>query len=148
MVVEFRKVARSWRFWLGASMLLGLGFWLGHTSTVAPVSAQQQVRQTQTPAQTDSQSTRDDTLAKAKRVVAYIYGDIPVTREEFGEYLIDLYVKDRIELFVNKKIIELECAKHRIDVTDAEIDAAIEDDCKKINIKKADFIVTVLKRYN
>ena len=45
-----------------------------------------------------------------KRIVAYIHGNIPLTREEYGEHLIQRLGAERIELFVNKKIIERACA--------------------------------------
>lgn len=126
---------------LAAAALLGLGFWTGHPGGTPPLAAQQ-TKSGVTPVSGSAPATVDAT----KRVVAYVYGTTAITREEFGEYLISLYGKERVELFVNKRIIEMACAKRGIDVTPHEIDAAIEEDCKKINISKADFIRTVLKQ--
>ena len=43
------------------------------------------------------------------RIVAYIYETIPITREELGEYLIARFGTERLDLLVNKRIIEIEC---------------------------------------
>jgi hypothetical protein len=80
-----------------------------------------------------------------QRVVAYIYGNIPITREDFGNYLIENYWKDHLELYVHKRIIDMECAKFGVSVTPQEIDAVILDDCKKINVNLEEFVKTVLK---
>ena len=42
-------------------------------------------------------------------MVAYIYGSIPITREDLGEYLIARKGLDTVELLVNKRIIEHAC---------------------------------------
>ena len=125
---------------LSAAVLLGIGFWIGHSSGPEPLAAQQS-KTAITPV-----SATAPVVDQSKRVVAYIYGNVPITREEFGEYLISLYGRERIDLYVNKRIIEMACAKKDIDVTAQEVDAAIEDDCKRINISKGDYIRTVLKQ--
>src|SRR5438128_1326173 len=43
------------------------------------------------------------------RVVAYIHGNIPVTRVELAEFLIARFGKERIEFLVNRKIVERAC---------------------------------------
>ena len=63
-----------------------------------------------------------------KRVIAYIYGSTPVTREEFGDYLIDQVGKDRVRLYVNRRIIEAAAARKGIVVTPQEVSAIIEQD--------------------
>jgi hypothetical protein len=83
-----------------------------------------------------------------KRVVAYIYDSIPVTREDLGEYLIARHGLDCVELLVNKKIIEHACQLRNITVTDAEVEASIISDCATIGVKKEEFIQKVLKQYN
>jgi hypothetical protein len=82
-----------------------------------------------------------------ERVVAYIYGSVPITREDLGEYMIARHGLDNVELLVNKKIIELACEKRNITVADAEIDAAILADCESIGVNKRDFVMKVLKQY-
>ncbi len=125
---------------LGMSALLLVGYLFGQTSAPAPLAAQQAKNGGLTPV-----AATGFVEDNPKRVVAYVHNNIPITREEFGDYLISLYVDERLELYVNKRIIEIECAKKGIDVTPIEIDAAIEDDCKKINVSRADFVNNVLK---
>src|SRR5205823_233222 len=50
----------------------------------------------------------------AKRVVAYIYDDKPIHRAELGEYLIQRFGTDRLDYMVNRRIVEVECAKYSI----------------------------------
>lgn len=82
-----------------------------------------------------------------KRVVAYIYGSIPVTREELGEFLIARGGAEKLELLVNKKIIEVEAARRNVIVTDTEVEAGLNDDLKGLGVSKDDFVKHVLPRY-
>jgi hypothetical protein len=83
----------------------------------------------------------------ARRVVAHIYNSVPITREEFGEYLIARYGAERIDNFVNRRIIEVACQSQGITVSDAEVEAALADDLKGLNISLGDFQSKVLKAY-
>jgi hypothetical protein len=83
----------------------------------------------------------------ATRQVAYIYGTVPVTRQDLGEFLMARGGADKLELLVNKKIIEHECAKRNVTVTREEMEAALADDVKGLSIKKEEFIKVVLPRY-
>jgi len=83
----------------------------------------------------------------SRRVVAHIYNSIPITREELGEYLIARYGAERVENFVNRRIIEEACRSKGITVTDAEVEAALTYDLKGLNISLADFKNKVLKAY-
>ncbi len=83
-----------------------------------------------------------------KRFVAYIHGGkVPITREELGEYLIARFGADKIDLLVNKVIIETACKEKGIDVTEAEIDAALVEDLKSIAVNREQFVNGVLKQY-
>lgn len=83
----------------------------------------------------------------SNRVVAFIYGSVPITREDLGEYLINRLGSDRLEALVNRRIIELECKKANVEVTDAEIDAALEEDLTGLNVDRKVFVNQVLKSY-
>jgi PPIC-type PPIASE domain len=83
----------------------------------------------------------------SQRVVAYIYGSVPVTREDLGEYLIARQGVEKVELLVNKKIIEHACEKAGVVVTEAEVEVALEEDLKGINVNRKQFVETVLKQY-
>jgi hypothetical protein len=81
-----------------------------------------------------------------QRVVAYIHGSIPITREELGEYLIARYGYNKVELLVNRRIIEHACQQRQIEVTDAELEAAIDEDIKPFNVDRATFVKNVLRK--
>src|SRR5438309_1963301 len=59
----------------------------------------------------------------ASRVVAYLANDQVVTREELGEYLIARRGAEKMDLFVNRKIIDKACRDAGVEVTAAEVDA-------------------------
>jgi parvulin-like peptidyl-prolyl isomerase len=61
-----------------------------------------------------------------QRVVAYIHGNISVTREELGEFLIKRLGAERLEMCVHNKIIELACRAKGIQVTDQEVEAQFQ----------------------
>ncbi len=83
-----------------------------------------------------------------KRFVACIHGGrVPITREELGEYLIARFGAEKIDLLINKIIIDTACKEKGIDVTDAEIDAALLDDLKGIGVDREKFVNGVLKQY-
>ena len=83
----------------------------------------------------------------SKRVVAYIYGNIPITREDLGEYLIARYGAEKLDLLINKKIIEHACKEKGINVTGADIEADYNYMIRQVGIPKKDFVANVLKQY-
>jgi parvulin-like peptidyl-prolyl isomerase len=83
----------------------------------------------------------------SRRVVAHIYGTVPITREDLGEYLIARFGAERIENFVNRRIIEVACQSRGITVSDAEVEAALGDDLKGLSLSLKDFEGKVLKAY-
>lgn len=84
----------------------------------------------------------------SQRVVAYVNGNIPVTREELGEYLIAREGAEKLELLVNKKIIDMYCKQKGVEVTAAEVDAAVAEDVRGMGVNVADFVNKVLKHYH
>ncbi len=109
---------------------------------------------TQTPPKSELFDDLEITKAKSrdpKSVVAYLKGNIPITRQELGDYLIDRLGVDRIEAMVNRRIIELACRERNIFVSDAEVEAQLQDDLNALgakNITEKEFAVTILKRFN
>jgi hypothetical protein len=83
----------------------------------------------------------------ATRPVAYIHGSVPVTRQDLGEFLIARGGAEKVELLVNKMIIEHECKKRGVTVTNKELEAALMDDLSGLSIKKEEFVKVVLPRY-
>jgi hypothetical protein len=86
--------------------------------------------------------------ASDKRVVAYIYGNLPVTREELGDFLINRGGHEKLELLVNRRIIEVEAARYNISVTAQEVQAALNENIESMNITMKDFTDRVLPRYH
>jgi hypothetical protein len=83
-----------------------------------------------------------------RRVVGFIYGDVPITREELGEFLIARGGHEKLELLANKKIIETEAARRGITVTPIEISAGLEEDLRGLGLSLRDFEQAVLPRYH
>ncbi len=86
-----------------------------------------------------------------RRIVAYLWQNTPVTREELGEYLIERFGTQRLEFLVNRKIVELECRKHNISVSDAEVEQRFRRDLEsfgKLPLTPRDFEEQVLRRFN
>lgn len=94
-----------------------------------------------------SPATSADKSEYGNRPLAYIYGNVPVTREDLGEFLIARGGADKLDLLINKKIIEHECAKRGVTVTEKELEAALLEDLEGLSIKKGDFVKVVLPRY-
>jgi hypothetical protein len=78
--------------------------------------------------------------------VAVIFGDVPITREELADHLLARLSRERLEAFVNQRIIEHACLRKGIRVTDAEVDAAAEEDRKALEQPGRDF-PALLRQY-
>lgn len=126
----------------GATALVGTGYLLGG-ARIEPLAAQQ--KSPIIPVSGTSTTAPAKPIGNDQRVVAYIYGNTPITREDFGDYLISQYGADRVRLYVNRRIIEMAGAKRNIVVTPQEVDAIITQDCAKVGIEKKDFIQKVIK---
>jgi hypothetical protein len=81
-----------------------------------------------------------------RRWVAVMYGNVPITREEFGEYLIARH-SDQLELFVNRRIIEYACKQRGIEISPAEVEAAFAKDLKVMNVSPKDFEEKILQKH-
>jgi parvulin-like peptidyl-prolyl isomerase len=84
----------------------------------------------------------------ASQPVAYLWGTVPITRADLGEYLIARFGADRLDLLMNHRIIDHACQEKGIEITAADVDAALNEDLKGLNVNKLDFVKQVLKRYN
>jgi hypothetical protein len=140
MAVQFGK--KRFVAALGGAAILGFGYFLGQTGPND--LAAQQVKPVAVASNTAVEKPQND---DGRRVVAYINGTTALTREEFGEYLIQRVGAERVELFVNKRIIENEAKKRGVEVTQVEVDAVIDQDCALLSINRGDFVSNVLKKY-
>lgn len=84
------------------------------------------------------------------RPVAYINTTTAVTRADLAEFLIARGGHEKVELLVNKLIIEEAAKKRNITVTPQEMEAAFKADLNISNppIRKEDFINLILPKYN
>jgi hypothetical protein len=102
--------------WIGGVGLVAVGFIVGQL-THSPTSYAQQDPAGATAASPPAKSE------SATRVVAYIHGSIPITREEYGEFLIARANYNQLEKLVNRRILEIECEKKGFFVTPEEVEA-------------------------
>ncbi len=79
------------------------------------------------------------------QAVAKMGEGVPVTREEFGEYLITRYGTSKLEMLVNARIILRACKAKGITATDAEVAAALDRHVKKYQVTQEVFAKQVLK---
>ncbi len=138
------RTSSRWPVGLRGLFVLGIGFSLGQWGLGSLVAEPPQTPTAPSVANPSTPPASD----YSQRVVAYIHGNIPITREELGEYLIQRHGAERLELLVNKRIIELAAQKQGIDVTPQEIEAALQEDLEGVKLSKSDFVKHVLKQYN
>jgi hypothetical protein len=122
---------RFYRRFAAVGLMAALGFAAWAQAPVAP------------------QPTLIDPAAKdyGTRPVAYIYGNVPVTRADLAEFLIARGGYEKVELVVNKMIIETEARKAVVTVTTQEMEKALADDLAGIGVNKNQFIEVVLSKY-
>ena len=123
-----------WRRTLaGGALSLSLG--LGVAALAQPPAPQF------APPATDPQS-RDP-----KSPVAYVGGTMAITRQDLGEFLIERGGANKIDLLVNKIIIESEAKRRGITVTDTEMMAAFNADIEDMKVDKVQFVEKMLGNY-
>jgi parvulin-like peptidyl-prolyl isomerase len=82
------------------------------------------------------------------RPVAFIGHDTVITREELGEFLVLRRGADKVDLLVNRRIIDTACREAGIEVTAAEVEASLADDLKGLGgISRGEFVKQILRRY-
>jgi hypothetical protein len=85
-----------------------------------------------------------------KRVVGYLFDNQPIYRAELGEYLIQRFGADRLDYMVNRRIVEMECQKYSISVSDGEVEARFQQDLQSFgtHITEKEFVNSILRRFN
>lgn len=116
------------------------GYFCGRHESMPAVAAEPAI------ARAVAQSTPPSELAR--HTLAYIYDSVPITREDLGEFLIARHGKDKLKQLINKRIIEQAAKSRGITVADAEVTATLNADALALNISTAQFVDTLLKRYN
>jgi hypothetical protein len=134
------QASRRWAGGMASLALAALAFCWGRYAALPQAAALPPTPGKAKPAEAVSEASQ--------RWVAVIYGNEPITREDLADYLIARF-GDKLELLVNKRIIEHKCKEKGIEVTAAEIDASLAEDLKGMgNLPIKDFVDKVLKRYN
>jgi RNA polymerase sigma factor (sigma-70 family) len=64
--------------------------------------------------------------------IAIIFGDVAITREQLADHLLGRLSADRLQAFINQRIIEHACRQKGIVVTEAEVEAAWKEDLANI----------------
>ncbi len=83
----------------------------------------------------------------AKRVVAYVYTNEPITRQELGEYLIARYGQEKLPALLNRKLLEHACRQKGIEVTNAEVELAFAQEMRALKLDEKAFAQTIQARY-
>ncbi|MGF1583070.1 MAG: hypothetical protein ACFCD0_27435 [Gemmataceae bacterium] len=79
--------------------------------------------------------------------VAYIHGNVPITRQDLGEYLISRFGPERLRLLVNQEIIKMHCRKHGIIVTAPEVESRLVKHLNVMGVRSlSEFKKIVLKK--
>src|SRR5262249_13994269 len=137
---------RNWQLILACACnagLVGLLFWSrsGSESQAQAPPAPQAGPITQTSAPPPVSATY------TQRVVAYIYGNMPITREMLGEYLIARCGAEKLDNLINKCIIEETCKVHNITITPQEIEADLTETVAGLSLNQTEFVERILKIY-
>ena len=124
-----KKATRNWvrRLLALGVMALAIGALAESARTQTPGRAP-----VPTPVPVAKPATSDDDY---NRPVAFINGNIPVSRKDLGEFLIARGGADKLDLLINKMIIEAEARAKNITVTDKEIEAAFLLDLDGLEVK-------------
>jgi parvulin-like peptidyl-prolyl isomerase len=145
-----KKNRRGWR---GVVILTGCvavvaaaGYWI-KSALLPKANAQNTVPAAQATETAQPTTTGGAISDYASRVVAYVFETQPVTREQLGDYLIDRYGADRLELLLHKRIIDDVCRKYGVEVTAGEVDSALGEELQGLAIDRTTFVNTLLARY-
>jgi hypothetical protein len=129
-------------YWTKPFALVGvIGF--GTLAMVDRLAAQQPA----TPAKPQAVAPPPAQKMEPARPVAYLYDSLPLTQEEFGKYQMDRGGAERLETFINIRIIELEAARRSITVTKAEMEADLAKSLEGMAVNHNDFVKVILPKY-
>jgi PPIC-type PPIASE domain len=140
-------VAASW------VVLTGLGFYWGRVAALSQATAAPPVTRAQVQAQPPAPEPPPNVAPTAEytgQVVAYIFGNVPITRQDLGEYLIARQGVEKLELLINKRIMEISCQRQGIECTEAEIERGLAEDLRGLGdsgLTEKDFVNKILKGY-
>lgn len=125
-----------------------LGFWAVATSIILASALLAADKPAKKPGWFDpkvkpASATTAATLDRWSTVVATVNNE-EITREQLAEELIQTYGRKQLDLIINRKVIEQSCKQAKIDVNRAEIEQDLQDNLRRFNIKRNEFIERVL----
>jgi parvulin-like peptidyl-prolyl isomerase len=145
---KVRAIRRGWRgialFGGCFALIAGAGYWV--RSSMLPRADAQAPIPAAKPAATLAVADQPPS-DYSRRVVAYLYDNEPITREQFGDYLIERH-SDKLELLINKRIIDDACRQYNIEVSGGEIESALAEQLQSFAIDQNTFVNTLLARYH
>jgi RNA polymerase sigma factor (sigma-70 family) len=134
--------------------LTGLGAWQGAPGPAAtaadplrPVPPAVAPQPAETPPAETHPLPTPKASGRTPDVVATIFGDEAITRDEFAEHLIRRYGKKELELFVSKQVIRRAFGKEGRTMSAGEVQAALDADCQALGVTREQFVRDVLPRY-
>jgi PPIC-type PPIASE domain len=150
LMAAARGIKRSWRrlaVGCGLAAVAGAAFFWGRTTGICQTASAQPATQTKPGAMVpEAPLAPESGTDYSRRVVAYIYKNIPVTREDLGEYLIARYGAEKIDALINRRLVDIACQAKGIHITDAEVNATLAEDLKGFGgISLSDFENKLLK---
>jgi parvulin-like peptidyl-prolyl isomerase len=83
----------------------------------------------------------------SRQVLAVLFHNHTVTREDLGEFLIARYGTEALQYLVNGRIIDEACATAGVAVSAEEVETAFAEDLRKMELSKEDFVKSVLAGY-
>lgn len=147
----FKHPKRTWRRWLFAGVGVGavtaaVLYGRHAVQPRAEAAPPPPLPQAAAPAPAAQEPPPATPSEYTQRVVAYVYGTTPVTREQLGEYLIARLGEFKINALVNRRILEEACAARGLTVTDAEVDAQLSADLTALKVNRREFLDNYLRR--
>jgi RNA polymerase sigma factor (sigma-70 family) len=80
--------------------------------------------------------------------VARLFGDVTITREELGNYLIGRMTKQQLQAYVNRRILEHAARKAKVTVTPEELEKAVAAERSELGVDAPAFEELLRTRYN
>lgn len=93
----------------------------------------------------DDAGAEAEKTGRSQEAVAYLFGNYPVTREQLGEYLISRYGGEKIDLLVNKLIIDEAATARGATVTEKEVEDHLAAQLERLKLDRNTFVEKVLK---
>jgi parvulin-like peptidyl-prolyl isomerase len=157
---KIRAARRGWRsaVWVGGcvALMAGAGYWI-RSSFLPRADAQTPIPamasgSASAPRETNARGANATPLALppsdyGRRVVAYLYDNEPLSREQFGDYLVERHA-DKLDLLINKRIIDDACHQYNVEISGGEIDAALGEQLQGFAVDQKTFVNTLLARYH